>query len=61
MKAFMPRGLPRNRQTIAYHQVPKVNQGAPPSGGEVRQAPAIGFGKLPDGTEVHQAPAIGFG
>jgi hypothetical protein len=61
MRAFTPRGLPRNRQAIACPQVPPVNRGALPDGAQLRRAPIVYSGALPDGTEIRQAPAIGFG
>lgn len=56
MKAFVPRGLPRNRQTIAYQQVPAINGGTPAVGDGLRRTPEWIGGRLPDGTEIRRTP-----
>jgi hypothetical protein len=61
MEAFIPRGLPRSRQTIAYHLMPPVNRGTPSDGTEPRQVPDYGGGRLPDGTELRRVPEYGGG
>jgi hypothetical protein len=56
MKAFTPRGLPGNLQTIAYQQVPPVNRGMPAVGADLRRMPDYDGGRLPVGTELRQMP-----
>jgi hypothetical protein len=56
MKAFIPRGLPRNRQTIAYDQVPPVDRGTPRVGTDLRRMPGYNGGRLPAGTELRRMP-----
>jgi hypothetical protein len=57
MKAFIPQGATRKRQTVTRHPFPGRGS-ALPDGAEMRQAPVIYCGALPDGTELRQIPVI---
>jgi hypothetical protein len=58
MRAFIPRAIGANRQTIGYQTFPRANGTPLPDGAEIRQAPVIHCGGLPDGSEIRQAPIV---